>query len=361
MRVLVLGAAGRSGREVAARLGRMCGVARVYLADGDAEALCRVASDLDGLPVSTRYLDVEDEDCLLERMSEVDLAVGCVGPCHLHEERIASAALRSGCDYLSLCDDAEAARSLHALSSEAERRGVRILCGCGMIPGISNLLACRAASHLDDVRALSIAWFLRFSPALGSAALAHILHAYGGRAPALRSGSITAVRAGSWPEEVHFPPPVGWREVSLFAHPEPWSLSRVLPGLKEADLRAGFGDRGVHLALQSLAWLCGDEQAWPRREAALAVAGAMARRKSGNVLSSVVVRAEGRRRGMPARRVLAIAGDYYRVTGAAVTAALEYMLADGWAPGVRFPEEVMDGPAAFERLRELGLRVMVGE
>ncbi|MBC7230845.1 MAG: saccharopine dehydrogenase NADP-binding domain-containing protein [Actinobacteria bacterium] len=362
MKVLILGAAGRAGREVAARVARLRGVSRLYLADRDAEALCRVASDLSGSPSSPRFLDVGDEDCLMERVREADVVMGCTGPSHLHEERIARTALMAGRDYITLCDEPEATLALRRLGPEAGKKGVRILCGAGLTPGISNLLACRAAAFMDEVRAVSIAWCLLLSPDLGAATMAHLLHACGGKAPVWRAGRGSGERCGGWPRAEHFPPPLGWRQVSHLAHPEPFSLPAALPGVREVDFRAGFGEAGTDLFMHALAWLCdGAEEAWLKREILRNAASALAGRRRGGPLSAVIARAEGMSEGAPRTRVLAVAGDYYGLTAAMAAAALEEWIAGpDWA-GTLFPEQALDHPAFFSRLAAGGVRILLGE
>lgn len=362
MRVLVIGAAGRSGREISARLGRMRGIDHLYLADRDAEALCRIASDLVAVPASPRYLDLEDEGCLLERVSEADLVVACAGPSHQYEERMAGAALAAGRDYITLCDDPEAAAALMRLRPEAEARGVRMLCGMGLTPGISNLLACRAAAWLEDVRSVAIAWCLRLSSGLGPATLAHLLRACGGDAPSWRAGRVGRERSGGWPRTAQFPPPLGWRQVYYLAHPEPLSLPEALPGLARVDFAAGFGETGLDLAMLTLAWIYeGAGDSWTRREAVRIAASSLARRLKGGPLAAVMVRAEGMVNGAPSARILATAGDYYGLTAAMVVAAIENLLADETRPGLFFPEQALDNPSFFSRLEGRGVRFLVGE
>ncbi len=362
MRVLVLGAAGRTGREVSARLRGTRGVTRLYLSDRDAEALCKATSYLAGAPVSLRYLDVEDEDCLMERVSEADMVVGCAGPSHILEERVARAVVEAGRDYITLCDEPEAALALRELGPLAARKGVRILCGAGLTPGISNLLACRAAARLDEVHSVSIAWCLRLSSRLGPATLAHLMHICGSKAPVLRAGKEGMERPGSRPRTAYFPPPLGWRQIACVAHPEPLSLPAVLPGLEYADYMAGFGERRFDLAVQTLAWLYDgleDSLAW--REVLRVIISAFVGRIEGGPLSAVMVRAEGVVGKSPAAVVLATVGDYYGLAATAVAACLEHMRAEAIEPGFHFPEQVFDRPSFFARLGTMGVSFLVGE
>lgn len=360
MKVLVLGAAGRAARAVISSLRHLGGMERIFLADRNAEALCKMAADLRHLDVSPRYLDAESDRSLYERMAEAELVIGCLGPFHRYETRIVHAAIRAGRDYISLCDDPGALREVVELDGEAKRMGVRVLCGGGLTPGLSNLLACRACAKLDGVEALEIAWFLSLGSNLGMATLEHLLRAFNGKAPVCRDGRPASARAASWEETVEFPPPVGWQEISYLGHPEPVTLPGSLAGVRDIEFKAGVGGKGRNLALQSLAWLSEGDMAELWLAALRTAAAGIMRRGEGPCLSSLRVTARGRRDGAPCTRILCASGDYYRLSGLVAAAAVENMLETGWDAGVYAPEDILDRPSVFARLARAGVRILVG-
>jgi saccharopine dehydrogenase-like NADP-dependent oxidoreductase len=209
MKVLILGAAGRAGRAVLGALRFLPGVEAVFLADNDAEGLTRMASQPAPFPLHLRYLEAADPRSLRERLSEADLALGCLGPFHLHEVEVFRAVLETGRDYLTLCDDARITAVLLSRREEAAACGSRVLLGCGMAPGLSNLLALRAASLLDRVDRLGFFWRLEGLSSLGWATLRHFAHSLSGRAVIVRGGREERVRAGGGRRRWTFPrPPV---------------------------------------------------------------------------------------------------------------------------------------------------------
>ncbi len=361
MKVLVLGAAGRAGRAVALSLSGMGGIERIFLADNQAEALTKLASDLGHLPVSPRFLDADNSRSLSERMAEADLVLGCLGPFHLYEGRIVEAAIAARRDYISLCDDAEALQEALSQSADAERNGVRVLSGCGLTPGLSNLLACRAGSRLDRVDSLGIAWYLEMGGGLGAATVEHLLHSFSGKSASREGGRETKSRAGSWEEYLEFPPPVGWRVVGFLGHPEPITLPYAMGGVSDAWFKAGVGDRGKNLALQSLAWLGEGEVAEPWATAIRVAAGGIARRGGGKCLSALRVTARGRREEVKESVVRAVVGDYYRISSQVLAAAVEDWMKRDWPAGVHPPEMILDNRAFFARLHSRGVRFLVGE
>lgn len=361
MKVLVLGAAGRAARAAVNALRFLPGLERLYLADNNAEALCKLSADLAHLPVSPRYLDAENESSLYERMLEADMVLGCLGPFHQHESRIVSAAIAAGRDYLSLCDDPTAVEEVLARGEEIKKSGIRVLCGCGLTPGLSNLLACRAVSRLDRADSVEFSWFLELGPGIGAATLEHLLHSFAGKAPALQGGEAATARARSWEEVVEFPSPVGRQAVSYLSHPEPATMPATLAGTKEIWFKAGVGGRGTGFALHSLAWL-GEHQSTELWQTALhAAAGGIARRGESSCLTAVRITACGMKDGAFARRALCVMGDYYRLSGLVMAASAASLGEEGWKPGAYVPEGVLDSPSTFARLRRAGVRILLGE
>lgn len=362
MRIVILGAAGRAGRAVLAALFPLSGVEAVFLADGDVEALTRMASQPAPFPLHMRYLEAADHRCLRERLSEADLALGCLGPFHLHEAGVFQAALEAGCDYLSLCDDAQATAELLSRREEAAGRGLRVLLGCGMAPGLSNLLALRAASRLDRVDRLRFFWRLDGLSALGWATIRHLARSLSGKAAVIRDGREERVRAGGWAEAVDFPPPAGPGIAAYMHRPEPFTLTRAVEGVRESFFKGGLSSRGEDFLLQVISRLGEEGYAELLLDLLKLAAGkAMASKKERPSPSFLRVTAEGFRSKRPYRVHLAVAGDYYRVTGAVAAAAVAWLRLADPPPGVYTPEEAMDPGSSLPFLEASGARFFMAE
>lgn len=342
-----------------AALSRLPGIEAVYLADNDAESLCKMADHPAPFPLCLRYLEAGDERSLRERISEADLVVGCLGPSHLHELKVIRAVMDTGCDYLSLCDDAGMTREALSLQGQAQRSGSRILLGCGMAPGLSNLLALRAASRLEEVHKLAFYWRPGPVSSLGEGTVRHLVHSLSGKAVLLRRGREGKVRAGSWPEPVEFPPPSGRIIVHYLNHPECLTVTRFIPEVQDVCFRAGSGSRGEDLLLQCLARV-GDEGYTDFFLGALQLMRGRGRSREAPCPSFIRVTAEGVRRGRRIRVSVAAAGDYYRASACLTASAVEW-LRSGPPAGFYGPEEALDHPRAYERLRASGLRFFRAE
>jgi saccharopine dehydrogenase-like NADP-dependent oxidoreductase len=357
MRVLVLGAAGRAGRAVVTSLLTFGKVERVFIADDNAEGLGKLVSDLGRMPVSPRFLEASNDRSLRERMAEADLVLGCLGPSHLYEVPVVRAAIDTGRDYISLCDDPDATAEALAMDGQARDKGVRIVCGCGLAPGLSNLLACRATSRLDAGSDIDLRWYLSLGNQTGTATVDHILKSMSGKAPLYRHGMARA-RSGGWEEYSEFPDPAGWQRVAVMAHPEPLTLPRTLD-IGELSFKGGVGGRAYSLLFETLGWMDGEGDSELLRAVLKAAARTIARTRETSCLSAVKVTASGTSGGSERKVNLAACGDYYHASALVMLAAIGRWVRGEIPAGVHPPEAAFDDPAFFAALRRLGLRILI--
>jgi len=126
--------------------------------------------------------------------------------------RVARAALRAGVPFASSADRDDTLRALLALDDEAQTAGVRVVAGCGLAPGLSDVLVRHAAALFDTVDEIQIA---RFGVA-GSASVAEARRARSEPPLEWRDGA-PAVDKRRGPQLVWFPEPVGARECEIVA------------------------------------------------------------------------------------------------------------------------------------------------
>ncbi|HEX5586531.1 MAG TPA: hypothetical protein VFZ17_04435 [Acidimicrobiia bacterium] len=146
---------------------------------------------------------------------------------------LAQAALRAGISFASASDDANELNALVGLDADARAAGLRVLVGCGLAPGLSDVLARHAAGALDAVDEIHVArWGVAGETCAESARRAH-------RDPGLewRDGAYVHDRHQG-PELVWFPDPVGARECALVASGVEL-LVTANPGLERATVRLG--------------------------------------------------------------------------------------------------------------------------
>jgi hypothetical protein len=183
-----------------------------------------------------RAIELAPDDPLPEGVDAVAAAL----PSELVAAR-ARRALDAGVPFACTVDDAEAIAALLELDAPARRAGALVAAGCGLAPGLADVLARHAADALDSVDEINVAR----AGAAGPASVAAVRRA--GRDPALEW------RDGQWHEERHpnpelvwFPDPIGAREcapvavgVALLVRAFP-DVRRVTVRLAEPDHRRGM-------------------------------------------------------------------------------------------------------------------------
>ncbi|MFJ9692447.1 saccharopine dehydrogenase family protein [Kitasatospora sp. NPDC101183] len=385
MKVLALGGAGAMGRVAARVVAGLPGVVDLVVADRDPEAARRTAAALSAgtaVPVRAARVDVADTARLHEALHRSDLVLNTVGPYYRYGVGVLRAAIRAGTHYLDLCDDWEPTAAMLDLDVEARAAGVCALVGMGASPGISNLLAARAAARLDTLTDVYTAWPVDVGPHEGSpdglsAAAVHWMQQIGGAVATVEAGRI-----------VHRPPlrPValrlpGGRRGTAYTvgHPEPVTLRRTLrPGGASAGLMVVTTGTAAFLDVLRRDLDAGrltnetaaaqlDRPSPGRVLRAVALAPGM---RGPGSLPGFFAAATGTRAGCPYTVLAELAGaekvlaDMAESTGvpAALAAA---QLIDGTArePGVHPPETAVDGDRFFADLARHwpGVRVEVTE
>lgn len=160
MKVVVLGAAGAMGRVAARHLATSAGIDELVLADLDGDAADVVAQGIGGGRASATACDVLDPAAIRRLLEPADLVVNCAGPFFRLGVPTLRAAIDTGTAYLDICDDPDPTIEMLGLDDQARAAGVVAVIGMGASPGVSNLLAVRAARRLDVVHDCFTGWSL---------------------------------------------------------------------------------------------------------------------------------------------------------------------------------------------------------
>jgi NAD(P)-dependent dehydrogenase (short-subunit alcohol dehydrogenase family) len=249
MRVLILGAAGRTGRRTAAELARREEVTDLIVTGLDYEPLHRFAS-LFGERVRPARVDAEDSDDVRAACSQADVVVNCAGPAYLTETAAVVGAIEAGAAYVSLCDDYAAAGAAIALDERARETGALVIPGCGLAPGLTTMLARLARAELDDVHEIELSLAPSFGDLPTEAHSAHLVHALSSPVPVLSEHEERIADSRGGPHLVYFPEPVGWVETVTCAHAEMHNLRS--PDLGALTIRLGLTERAAMDALRAL-------------------------------------------------------------------------------------------------------------
>jgi saccharopine dehydrogenase-like NADP-dependent oxidoreductase len=112
----------------------------------------------------------------------------------------------------------------------------------GWTPGLSNVLARKAAERFELLDEVNVAWGGSAFGREGHAIILQVLDSLSGLVPSYQNGRHVHLRAGSGREAVLFPPPVGRLNCYHLRHPEPLTLPRFLPGLRTVSVKGGFSE-----------------------------------------------------------------------------------------------------------------------
>ncbi len=185
-------------------------------------------------------VDVQDHPVLVELMKQHDVVCNLAGPNFLNAVPVARAAIGAGRNLVDVSDDYGATLEMLELHGEAARAGVTIVVGLGASPGVTNILARYGFDKLDRVEEVRTSWIMRASDMGGPALSMHLLHSNGHRAFVFEQGAIQEVRPFVDGRETIDYPVLGPVEVMHIGHPEPFTLSRYLKGIRYADDKATF-------------------------------------------------------------------------------------------------------------------------
>jgi hypothetical protein len=141
-KIAVIGGTGVVGSIVARELSEHFPNSRVTIASRSAAA--SASTDR----VVHQAVDVNDPDALQSLLADMDVAVVATGPFEQFGAIIHRACIDAGVDVVDINDSASAAAAIMETDAGARAKGVRILTGMGLAPGLSTLLLCRLAARV---------------------------------------------------------------------------------------------------------------------------------------------------------------------------------------------------------------------
>ena len=243
MKIIVLGGAGEMGSRAAEDLVVAEGVSLVTIADRKEAAAERIAGALQGkgATVDACYVDAFDHAGMVDAMRGYDVAASALGPFYVFESRLIQAALESGVNYCSICDEWEPAEmALDRFGGEARQRGLTVITGLGASPGITNIGVGHGAQGLDIVRRVQVAVYLPLDCGVRGAALQHALYIMTGDMAVWHDGQRRMIKACSEKRSIEFPR-FGKIDAWNMGHSEPATIPRYFPGIQDVEFFMGFG------------------------------------------------------------------------------------------------------------------------
>lgn len=360
MKVLAIGGSGTMGRYACRLVTGFDAVEQLTVTDIDHHTAARFAGELGEHAVGIR-LDIQDAHALHAALSEADVVLNTAGPFYRFGTTVLSAAIDARCHYLDICDDWEPTLEMLALDERAHEAGITAIVGIGTSPGISNLLAALAAAELDEPERILTGWNVDSTqpePSANHAANAAIMHGI-----RQMTDTIRVVRSRCEVDErslravaVDYPG-VGRRRAYTFGHPEPITLARSFPEIRDSanvthGMRVVIGFMRAIRATSERGWMSDERlaRATERIERVLPAPKPEQLFKP-NGLPPIYALANGRHEGREASAAVALTGfpglSMGALAGTPLAVALQ-LLADGAIErtGVLAPERALD-PRGF--------------
>ena len=205
---LILGA-GKMGAAVARNLIESGLEHRVTIADRSPDRLAQAALSVCDERFTTLTLDVAEGSPSEAALRDRDVVVGALP--HRYSLAALAAAVRSGVHFVDLVGEWPDRRLEYG--AEAQARGITVLSGMGVAPGISNVCVGRAVESLDETDSafICVGGIPRNpEPPLNYRvvfAIESVLEAYEREASIIEDGRLQVVPPLSGVEPIAFPPP----------------------------------------------------------------------------------------------------------------------------------------------------------
>jgi hypothetical protein len=222
--VLLVGA-GAVGRRAARQLAETDGVERLLIADR-APGLADEAAQAMG--ARAEAVDWAPDRPLPAGVTVVASAIGGTA-----ERAVFERALEAGVPAAGCADDDDTVRSILDLDDAAREAGITLAAGCGLAPGLADVLARHAADAVEMVDEIHVARAGSAGPACRAAV------DRSGHGPVLewRDGAWARHRAGSGRQLVWFPSPVGGLDCHRAGSGQAALLLDAFPTLTRASMR----------------------------------------------------------------------------------------------------------------------------
>jgi saccharopine dehydrogenase-like NADP-dependent oxidoreductase len=373
MKVLALGACGSMGRHAAKTLVSQKWCDRIVIADIDGKRADAFAREL-GDSAHPLVLDISNQVVLDAAVAGADVVMNTVGPFFRFGLQVLSSCVRTGRNYVDICDDWEPTISMLDLDEKARAAGITAIIGMGASPGISNMLAKKALMNLDSPEQIFTVWDIEAArPEIimkkPSAATIHGIHQLTGKINLFENGKYIDA-APIAPVDLNYPG-IGTRRVYTIGHPESVTFPRYYKELKTSKnvfITSKINLAGLKLivcmvnhgflSVEAAAWIAENIEGPADRGRSYEKMLAEFVRKKNPKLPPLFALATGLRKGRPASSACAILsappGGMGPATGVPLAIGAMMILKKIVANcGVFAPEGIIDPDVFFQALAPL--------
>ncbi len=220
-------------------------VQEIIIADLSKERAERLKQRISSPKIKCVRADLADADSMKAALSGADVLINCTP--YKFNVQVMEAALASGCHYLDLGGLFHVTRKQLELHERFKDHKLLAVLGMGAAPGMTNVMAAHAATHLDQVEAIDMTVagvdFVKTDhPLLPPYALETILDEYAMEPMVFEDGRFVAKPPMSGEMDVDMPEPVGNVKAFLTLHSEIATLPLAYQhkGVKRVTYRLGL-------------------------------------------------------------------------------------------------------------------------
>jgi saccharopine dehydrogenase-like NADP-dependent oxidoreductase len=248
MTFVVIGGAGAMGRIVVRDLLETSSRrSKIVVADYNVEAARQLVSTLSSNRLEAVQVDARDTEQAARNLKGAAVIINCSD--YRFNVAVMTAALGAAANYVDLGGLFHVTREQLKLHNDFKAQGLTAIIGMGAAPGISNLLARRAADQLDTVHAIHIrvgsidGTRYSFNPVLPvSYSITTILEEFSLPPAVFSDGRMQFVEPMSGAEPHSFPRPVGRQAPMYTLHSEVATLPESYreKGVQEVSFKIAF-------------------------------------------------------------------------------------------------------------------------
>jgi lysine 6-dehydrogenase len=236
MKVLSLGGAGAVCRHATRDLAEFSDFEQIIIGDWDMDAAKALAAELDDPRLEVRKVNAENYDELVAAFRDVDVVMN--GLPWKYDLPVTRACIEAGVHGLDVSTEKEQ----WDYDDQAREKELVFIPGVGATPGITNVMARRAADQLDEVDEIQINFAAFRCPAPAPGLLITLLWEFHPKTESrfyYRDGEFHWVSPFEGAKRVNFMGQIGVQEVYYIPHPETRTMPRTL-GAKAVSVHGCF-------------------------------------------------------------------------------------------------------------------------
>lgn len=251
MRVLLLGGGGEVGSVAAHVLAQAREIQHVTVADWDSTRIEEVVNRIPNNKADGVQIDICDKEALLQHVKQGGYSVIVNTTPYIHNLKVMEIALQTGCNLIDLGGLYHVTLKQLELHPQFRDAGVTAVVGCGLCPGLVNIVAKLGARKLDRVESVEVWIGHRFEEHRFSfpTNLRTFLDAFTLPAILYRMGEVEEMLPASGRVDYTFPDPIGTLPCVYLADSLIATLPHTIPGIRRVEIHYGFSNLDILLTV----------------------------------------------------------------------------------------------------------------